>query len=195
MRFLCRLTIPLIVSLAILAGCQQENKPPANQSAPGTNKQIPEVRRVKQTAPEPHRDRSPQAVADRLVRIATSVPHVKGANAIVIGGYTLVGIDLEPTLDRGRVGTIKYTVAEALREDPQGARALVTADTDLVQRIRELNDDIRRGRPISGLMEELAEIAARIAPLPSRETEKSEQKPDKINQERLNQSRRAPARQ
>jgi hypothetical protein len=44
-------------------------------------------------------------------------------------------------------------------------------------------------------MEELAEIAARIAPLPSRETEKSEQKPDKINQERLNQSRRAPARQ
>ncbi|MFC7442297.1 YhcN/YlaJ family sporulation lipoprotein [Laceyella putida] len=193
MQFLCRLAIPLIASLVLATGCQQENKPPANQSAPRMDKNIPEVQRVKQTAPEPRRDQSSQAIANRLVRIATSVPHVKGANAIVIGKYTLVGIDLEPTLDRGRVGTIKYTVAEALKEDPQGANALVTADTDIVQRIRELSEDIRQGRPVSGLMHELAEIAARIVPLPSRETEKSEQKPDKLNQERLNQSRRAPA--
>lgn len=193
MPFLCRLFFPLIAFMMIATGCQQENKPPANQSAPRMNREIPEVQRVKQTAPQPHRDQSPQAIANRLVRIAITVPNVKGANAIVIGKYTLVGIDLEPTLDRGRVGTIKYTVAEALKEDPQGANALVTADPDIVQRIRELSEDVRRGHPVGGLMEELAEIAARIAPQPSRETEKSEQNPDKLNQERLNQSRRAPA--
>jgi YhcN/YlaJ family sporulation lipoprotein len=187
-------TVRLFAMLAAMltaAGCVTENVPPANESAPPMEKRIPETVRVKQTAPQAPRNLSPQAVADRLVEIALSVPQVSGASAIVFGRYTLVGIDVDPELDRGRVGTLKYTVAEALHEDPQGARALVTADPDLVQRIRELGDSIRRGHPVAGLMEELGEIAARIAPQPSKETERKEEPPDKLNQERLNQDRGA----
>lgn len=175
----------------ILIGCQPANKPPANQSAPPPGQRIPHTQRVKQTAPQPDRDRSPQAVADRLVQIATNVPQVRNATAISLGRYSVVGIDVDPTLDRGRVGTIKYTVAQALQEDPQGSNAIVTADVDIVQRIRELNQDIRNGRPMAGVMEELAEIVARIAPQPSKEVKKREEDPTKVNQERLNQTRNA----
>jgi YhcN/YlaJ family sporulation lipoprotein len=183
----------IFAALLVLTGCQQENKPPANQSAPPSSKKIPQTVEVKQTAPEPKRDQSPQAKADRLARLAMQMPNVKSASAVVMGKYTLVGIIVDPTLERGRVGTVKYTVAQALKEDPQGANALVTADPALTQRIRELSDHIRHGHPIGGLMDELSEIANRIAPQPSRETERNEQAPDKMNQERLNQNRRAPA--
>lgn len=105
--------------------------------------------------------------ADRLANLATRVPGVSQATVIVVGPYTLVGIDVNKKLDRGRVGTIKYSVAQALKKDPRGKNALITADVDIVQRLRELNQEIARGKPMSGIMDELAEIAGRIAPQPS----------------------------
>ncbi|WP_089966886.1 YhcN/YlaJ family sporulation lipoprotein [Lihuaxuella thermophila] len=176
------------ILLLTLVGCQPANEPPANESAPPRAERIPETVRVRQTAPEQRADKSPQAVAQRMANLAASVPQVRNATAISLGPYTIVGIDVDPTLDRGRVGTLKYTVAQALQEDPQGSRALVTADVDLVQRIRELNEDLRNGRPVGGIMEELAEIAARISPQPSKEVKKREEAPSKVNQERLNQT-------
>jgi len=169
-----------------LLGCQPANKPPANESAPSPN--TTQKIRVDQTAPESRRTDRNQAVAERMVRIATSFPQVKSATAVVAGRYTIVGIDVDPTLDRGRVGTLKYSVAQALREDPQGKNALVTADVDLVQRLRELADDMRAGRPAAGIAEELAEIAARIMPQPSKEVPRQEQPPTRLDQERLNQT-------
>lgn len=124
-----------------------------------------------------------------MTEIATQMPQVESATSIVLGRYTLVGINLDPTLDRGRAGTIKYSVAQALHEDPQGANALVTADPDLVQRIRELADHINKGRPISGLADELADIAGRISPQPSKQTPKNEEPPSPTDQERMNQTR------
>ena len=169
-----------------LLGCQPANKPPANESAPSPN--TTQKIRVDQTAPESRRTDRNQAVAERMVRIATSFPQVKSATAVVAGQYTIVGIDVDPTLDRGRVGTLKYSVAQALHEDPQGKNALVTADVDLVQRLRELADDMRAGRPAAGIAEELAEIAARIMPQPSKEVPRQEQPPTRLDQERLNQT-------
>ena len=169
-----------------LLGCQPANKPPANESAPSPN--TTQKIRVDQTAPESRRTDRNQAVAERMVRIATSIPQVKSATAVVAGRYTIVGIDVDPTLDRGRVGTLKYSVAQALHEDPQGKNALVTADVDLVQRLRELADDMRAGRPAAGIAEELAEIAARIMPQPSKEVPRQEQPPTRLDQERLNQT-------
>ncbi len=172
----------LISIILFLGACSQQNEPPADKASP---KDTPQTVRVKQTAPEQRKNQSAQAVANRLVQIAKNVPNVKDASAIVLGPYTIVGINLDPTLDRGRTGTIKYTVAQALHEDPQGAHAFVTADPDLVQRVRELNEDLQNGKPVKGIMDELAEIAARIVPQPSRETEKKERKPTRTDQERL----------
>ncbi|WP_286885119.1 YhcN/YlaJ family sporulation lipoprotein [Aneurinibacillus sp. UBA3580] len=147
-----------LLAVLMLAGCGPNT--PAKPEAQGKT----EVQRVKQTAPESVQPQNAQATADRLARLAAEVPHVRGATAVVFGKVAIVGINVDAKLDRARVGTIKYSVAEAMRKDPQGARALVTADPDIVQRLREMNEDIRRGRPVAGFAEELADIAGRLVP-------------------------------
>ncbi|MFC4076577.1 YhcN/YlaJ family sporulation lipoprotein [Salinithrix halophila] len=179
--------LTLLLAVGFLFGCQPANKPPGNESAPPPGN-APHTQRVKQTAPDPRQAQNPRAKARRMVEIATDMPQVKGATAVAAGNYTIVGIDVDPALDRGRVGTIKYSVAQALREDPQGANALVTADTDLVQRLRELADDVNHGRPLGGIAEELGEIASRIIPQPSKDTPRKEQTPSRTDQEKFNQT-------
>jgi YhcN/YlaJ family sporulation lipoprotein len=153
-------------------GCAPENSAPKEVS-PKTQK-ISYTERVKQTVPAPQYNKSAQDVSNRLETIAKNMPHVKDATAVSVGKYSIVGLDLEDNLDRARVGTVKYSVAEALHKDPVGARALVTADTDLVQRINNVNRDIQDGKPVSSILQELAGIAERIAPQPTKIVPKQE---------------------
>lgn len=106
----------------------------------------------------------PSEVAAHLEQLARGVKGVRGANCVVFGKYAIVGIDVEPTLERSRVGTVKYAVAEAFRKDPYGIDAVVTADVDMAQRLREIRQDVRQGRPIAGFAEELADIVGRLVP-------------------------------
>lgn len=103
-------------------------------------------------------------VATHLEMLARGVPGVNDANCVVFGNYAIVGIDVAEKMDRSHVGSLKYAVAEAFRKDPAGIDALVTADMDLTQRIREIRADINNGRPIAGFTEELADIAGRLVP-------------------------------
>ena len=103
-------------------------------------------------------------VAAHLEALARSVHGVKGANCVVFGKYAIVGIDVDAKMERSRVGTVKYAVAEAFRKDPYGIDALVTADIDMAQRLREIRSDAANGRPIAGFAEELADIVGRLIP-------------------------------
>ena len=105
-----------------------------------------------------------QEVSKRLVELATSIPNVHDATAVVIGRYAIVGIDVNSKIERSQVGSIKYSVAESLKADPHGARAIVVADADTNQRLKEIAADIEKGRPIQGKMEELADVAGRLMP-------------------------------
>ncbi len=101
---------------------------------------------------------------NHLEELVKRVPGVKNAHCVIMGKTAVVGIDVDSKLERARVGSIKYTVAEALRKDPQGAGAIVTADIDLNQRIAEIGDKISKGNPIGGFATELADIIGRIVP-------------------------------
>ncbi|THF75616.1 YhcN/YlaJ family sporulation lipoprotein [Cohnella fermenti] len=103
-------------------------------------------------------------VANHLEKLASGVQGVRGATCVVFGKYAVVGIDVEPTLERSRVGTVKYAVAEAFRKDPYGIDAVVTADIDMAQRLREIRTDVKAGRPIAGFAEEMADIVGRLVP-------------------------------
>ncbi|MBI0578349.1 YhcN/YlaJ family sporulation lipoprotein [Neobacillus cucumis] len=105
-----------------------------------------------------------QEISKRLVELATSVPNVNDATAVVIGRYAIVGIDVNSKLERSQVGTIKYSVAESLKKDPYGAKSIVVADADTTARLKEISTDINKGRPIQGIMEELADVAGRLMP-------------------------------
>ncbi|MNI60446.1 sporulation lipoprotein, YhcN/YlaJ family [Fontibacillus panacisegetis] len=103
-----------------------------------------------------------------LENLAKQVQGVKGAHCVVLGTTAIVGIDVDSKLERAKVGSIKYSVAEALRKDPNGAGAIVTADVDLNQRLTEIGNKITQGHPVSGFATELADIIGRIVPqLPS----------------------------
>lgn len=105
-----------------------------------------------------------QEISKHLVNLTTRVPNVKNATAVVIGRYAVVGIDVGAKLERSEVDTIKYTVAETLKKDPQGAKAVVIADPDVTARLKEISDDIQKGKPIQGIMNELSDITGRLMP-------------------------------
>lgn len=105
-----------------------------------------------------------QNISKHLVNLASSIPNVNDATAVVIGNYAIVGIDVNKNLERSEVGTIKYSVAESLKNDPHGARAIIIADPDINARLREVSDDIQAGKPIQGIMNELADISGRLMP-------------------------------
>lgn len=55
--------------------------------------------------------------------------------------------------------TIKYSVAQALKNDRYGANAVVIADPDTVSRLREMSREISEAHPVTGILDELAAIA------------------------------------
>ncbi|MBB6454981.1 YhcN/YlaJ family sporulation lipoprotein [Salirhabdus euzebyi] len=107
---------------------------------------------------------SNQEMAEHLANIAGDVPGVNGASALVFGPYTLVGIDVDEELDRTRVGTLKYSVAEAIKHEKNGANAMVMADGDITERLRRMGDKISQGHPEDAIMDELAAIVGRYMP-------------------------------
>ncbi len=142
--------------LLVLTGCNSTNNAQNNEKQSLVN--------VKNSYIENVDRKTGQEVSKRLVELATSIPNVNDATAVVIGRYAIVGIDVNSKIDRSQVGTIKYSVAESLKEDPYGAKAIVVADADTNQRLKEISADIKKGRPIQGIMEELADVAGRLMP-------------------------------
>lgn len=119
--------------------------------------------RTQQAAPDAASSPSADTVT-RLEELAKSIPQVTDAKCVIMGKTAIVGITVDPALDRSRVNTIKYSVAEAFRKDPAGINAFVTADMGLGERIRHVRDDIRNGRPFTGFAQELGDIIGRVAP-------------------------------
>jgi len=167
-----KLWISCLVMLSLVAGCNQSPKNGASPSPTNeTNRQV----QVKQTEPQKKEIVDSRAVSERLEQIATSIPQVESANCVVFGNTAVVGINLPPDMDRSKVGTIKLSVAEALKKDPYGVDAIVTSDMDLSARLHKIREHVREGKPISGFAEEMAEIVGRIMPQLPREVEPSPQ--------------------
>ncbi|MEK8215644.1 MULTISPECIES: YhcN/YlaJ family sporulation lipoprotein [unclassified Paenibacillus] len=104
------------------------------------------------------------ALKDHFEQLAQRVPGVNGAHCVVMNNVAVVGIDVDGKLERSRVGSIKYSVAEAIRKDPRGVKAFVTADMDISNRLNEMGRHISKGNPVSGFAAEMADIIGRIIP-------------------------------
>lgn len=161
-----RLGLCVLIVASLLAGCNQVTKQ-ASPSQRNENQNAPRVQNVQeqQNVTNDNQAKNDQMSKQRhLEDLAKRIPGVNNAHCIVMGNTALVGIDVDAKLERARVGTVKYTVAEAIRKDPDGAGTIVTADVDLAQRIAEIGTKIREGHPISGFTTELADIIGRIVP-------------------------------
>ncbi len=126
--------------------------------------------------------------ATYLSHLAASIPNVERATAIVIGDYTIIGIDVDKNLDRSKVGSIKYSVAESIKKDPLGSGAIVIADPDVHARLIEIREDMEAGRPIQGIMNELADITGRLMPeTPQLDEEENPEDAPEQQKEEMNQ--------
>lgn len=176
------LIIILIASFLVITGCSQNEARDTNDNK--------ESNLVKVNDPTPTKDTkkemTSEQIAEHLVEITNSVPNVIDATAVVAGDYAVVGIDVDKDLERSRVGTIKYTVAESLRKDPYGANAIVIADPDTFTRLQEMGEEIQNGRPIAGVVEELAGIVGRLMPQIPSDINK-EEGPTEQNEQQLPQ--------
>ncbi|MED1741674.1 YhcN/YlaJ family sporulation lipoprotein [Bacillus swezeyi] len=182
-----RIIFLIFIQTAILlsaCGIQNNAQNEANE-LPG-NRPI----HVKNTAQEPVNREDGQAISRRLVKITENVPGVNDATAIVLGRLAVVGIDVKDNLERSKVESIKYSVAEALQDDPYGANAAVVADPDTFNRLRAMGREIQAGRPVKGILDELAAIVGRVLPeVPNDATDDQKTNPTKSNNDQLNDNR------
>lgn len=156
-----------VLMLSVFVGCTKGNEGASPSQTTDRNGV-----RAEQTAPAQRENLDAAAIEARLESLARGVPGVQSANCVVYGKTAVVGIDVKQDMERSKIGTIKYSVAEALRKDPYGVNAVVTADMDLDQRLRNIRDKVRNGRPVVGFAEEMADIIGRIMPqLPSEVTQ------------------------
>lgn len=154
--FVKKLPILFIMSMMLLAGCGNNQ----NEANEDQDDRI----QVQNTTNQNVDRKTGQEIAAHLVELASSIPEVNDATAVVLGKFAVVGIDVNAKLDRSRVESIKYSVAESLKHDPYGANAVVIADADTVERLRQMGKEIQDGRPVVGILDELAQIIGRIMP-------------------------------
>lgn len=151
----------ILLACGFLFGCGMNNN--RNEAAGEPNGQNNPIQ-VRNSVIQEEERYSGQDISKHLVALATSLPNVNDATAVVLGEFAIVGIDVNASLDRSEVGSIKYTVAESLKKDPHGANAIVVADPDMNARLREIGNDIENGQPLQGIMNELADISGRLMP-------------------------------
>ncbi|MPQ26108.1 YhcN/YlaJ family sporulation lipoprotein [Bacillus paralicheniformis] len=173
----------LIQTVMLLSACGIQNNARNEANELPGNRPI----HVKNSAQEPVNREDGQAISRRLVKITESVPGVNDATAVVLGRLAVVGIDVKDNLERSKVESIKYSVAEALQNDPYGANAAVVADPDTVNRLRAMGREIQAGRPVKGILDELAAIVGRVLPeVPNDATDNQQTNPTKSNNDQLN---------
>lgn len=149
------LLLVLFLSTSLFSGCTAARKP-----VPGPTKTTPSTptpaRKVVRTTPE-------QQIADRVTREAAKVSGVRKAIAVVSGKTAYIGLDLNVKGTRDK--EVKKEVARRVKTaEPGLATVHVTSDPDLVTRLRNIADGIKKGKPVSGFSSELAEIGRRIKP-------------------------------
>lgn len=152
-----RYTIIFCLSLLILVGCN------SNANTLPEQKEIKVPLQLEQTNYSKQANLNNEEIASHLATLASTVPLVNDATAIVAGPYAVVGIDIDETTAKQKIGTIKFSVSEALTNDPYGKTAVVIADADVMERLREMRTSMKDGEP-AGIVQELAEIVSRFMP-------------------------------
>lgn len=157
----------IVVVLIVFVGCSNNKQENIKEQQPNG---------IEQTHHQNKDSLTNNQIASHLANVASEVPEVNDAAAIIAGPYAVVGIDIDEMTERERVGTIKYSVTEALQHDPYGRTAVVIADADIMTRIQEMGNELSEGHPVEGVVDELANIVSRYMPtVPVKDNVKQEQ--------------------
>lgn len=163
--FKLRFIITLTALIVFMVACTS-NQESQEQSTDQT--------KVEQSSYEPDEIMTRSDIADHLANLAVRTDNVQDAAAIVLGPYTVVGINITEDAERNRTSSIKHTVLEAMEHDPYGREAVVIADADMPERLRGMKESIQNGEPVQGVADELANIVSRYMPTVPKEHDTEE---------------------
>ncbi|WP_418790967.1 YhcN/YlaJ family sporulation lipoprotein [Phosphitispora sp. TUW77] len=135
--------VVLLVAIIVLGGCTTQKKP-----LPSTPKSTAETKDL----------------AADINKIAMSVQGVEKSYSVVVGNVALIGIDIDKDQQEPGISNIKNRVAEKAEADARIVRAYVSSDPDTTARIKELADNVRKGRPVTEDLDEIGEIIQRLTP-------------------------------
>lgn len=103
--------------------------------------------------------------ADKIAKELTTIKGVKSANVVISEERALVGINLDKNIEGKLTDSIKNEVDKKVKTvDPKIKTVAVSADVDIVQRITNVGNGIRGGKPLSEFGTEIEEIFRRIMP-------------------------------
>lgn len=153
--------LAVIMALTLLAGCTPQKKlmPPKPDTVPPDFVPKTEVKPTPQRSPAQNRD-----IAADIADQVANLPGVKSAYAVVVGNAALIGINLDANKQEKGISEVKNQVAEKAEADPRIVRAYVSTDPDTTARIREIANDVKKGRPMTDYLDEIGEIIQRLAP-------------------------------
>ncbi len=153
-----------------LAACNDDNSARENN-----NQNLIKVKNSEISDGNENKNASNTEMAKQIAHLAASIPGVQDATAIVLGPYSIVGIDVDKDLDRTRVGSIKYSVAEAIKQEMNGNNTMVVADGDVTERLRRMSYKLQQGHPEDAILDELGALIGRYMPeVPPKQNQPSE---------------------
>lgn len=105
------------------------------------------------------------ARAQKIVKKVDKIKGIKKSYVAISNKTALIGLDIDKTYEGKLTEDLKKEVQDAVKKtDAAIDKVGVTADADLTERIKKVRDDIRAGKPLSGLGTEIEEIFRRIIP-------------------------------
>jgi len=165
------LVFVLVIGLVTATGCLRD-EPPATP-APDADQTKPMERKEGKTAEEKAdnaTEKSPTvagatARAEDVAESATKVDGVKRAYVVVIGNTALIGLDVDKDIEAKQTTDLKQQVEKRVKKENKAIEVTsITADPNLVERIKRIADGIAEGKPLTSFLDEIAEILRRISP-------------------------------
>lgn len=153
------LIIMAVLMVCLLGACTMNQRP--GPTTPNT----PEMQDPR-SQPQPSTQSSDdQRVQPVVQKVEQEVKEINSATVIIAGNQAWIGIDAKANAEIS--DQTKEKIANVAKEADKGIQTVyVTADIDTVTRLRNIANDIATGKPISGFLNELAEIGNRISPMP-----------------------------
>lgn len=150
--------IIMVLMICLLSACATNQRPgPTTPNTP--DNQAPQTQPNQQTNNDMGRS---QEIARKVEQ---EVKEINSATVVISGNQAWIGVDAKANAEI--TDQVKERISNLVKEEGQGIQTVyVTADADSVTRLRNIANDIAAGKPISGFLNELAEIASRITPTP-----------------------------
>lgn len=177
------LFVALVFAFGILAGCATQPRtdnnvtPPAPTRAPTgdnvgvddrTNNDLFDNRTGMLTDGnrfDNDRNRNNMRLADDIANRLTNMREIDEATVFLTGNTAYVAVDMPGRQEGQLTNNLKDRIADEVRHlDTRIDNVYVSADPDFFSRMGAYARDIRNGRPISGLANEITETLRRIFP-------------------------------